>query len=199
MYNTVLSETQRKLIDTDAGKEEGYYYNLLTSIESELKPVKPRFGIAVFSTSLRVNSDSAHKSEYKVGEKFDMTGLKLTVTYDDYSTAEVTAEQMTLRQEYDRELTELDIFVEVAALGQTVQVRVNVTAGEETPEHTEHVDEDNDGKCDVCGEDMPQENTGCAGCSSTIIGGDAIITVIALLAVVAVTVAVKLVNRRKSK
>lgn len=199
VYNTVLSPSQRKLIDTDAGKEEGYYYNLLTSIESELKPVKPRFGIAVFSTSLRVNSDSAHKSEYKVGEKFDMTGLKLTVTYDDYSTAEVTAEQMTLRQEYDRELTELDIFVEVAALGQTVQVRVNVTAGNsEPPEHTEHVDEDNDGKCDVCGEDMAPD-TGCAGCSSTIIGGDAIIAVMALLAVVAVTVAVKLVNRRKSK
>lgn len=182
VYNTILSESQRRLIDE--GKEEGYYFGLLTSIEAELKPVKEKFGIAVNAISLKVSADSEHRSSYKFGERFDMTGLKLILTYDDYSTAEITGSAITLLPAYDRELSDLDVFVSVSANGLTVQVGIEVEA--------ENV-------VDPPDPDKPEPDTGCGGCSSEVGGGNAMLAVFALLAVAAVTVTVKLVNRRKSK
>ena len=70
-----------------------------------MKSVKARFGIALTVSSLRVSPDSTHKTEYKVGDKFDPTGLKIIVTYDDYSTEEADISKVTF-DNIDEELGE---------------------------------------------------------------------------------------------
>ncbi len=147
--NTIKSEKQLELLGS-ANVEKLY------AIESALKPVKEYFGIKVAISSLEIAADSAHKTEYKAGEKFDLTGLKITVTYDDYSTEAADMSKVKLVSGYDVELTVNNRYVQVEYEGNKLQVRITVT---------------DDGN----GEDNPPvpppETSGCGGCGSTTLGG----------------------------
>ncbi len=99
----------------------------LTEIESALKTVKERFGIAASVASLSVSADSNYKSDYKEGERFDTTGLKILVTYDDYSTEVIDETSFTLSSAYAGELTTLNRYVVVQYAGKSVMVAITVT------------------------------------------------------------------------
>ncbi len=105
-YNNIAKdEAQLTLL----GKENA---NKLMAIEEQLRQVKKRFDIAVTLTAAEVDASSTHRSEYAVGEKFDMTGLVITLIYDDYSTMIADESMLTLMN--TEALTMLDEFVEIA-------------------------------------------------------------------------------------
>lgn len=99
----------------------------ISDLEAALKSVKSRFGIAVKATSLIIAADSAHKTEYKVGDRFSLNGLKLIVVYDDYSQEEADMSQITLLDRFDRELMELDNQVMVEGYGLRAVIGITVT------------------------------------------------------------------------
>ena len=106
-------------------------------MENALKPVKERFGITAKATSLTVSGDSTHKTKYKEGELFDLTGLAIVVTYDDYSTETVYASsgEIKLTSAYDGvPLRPTSRYVMVSVRGITVRVAIEVTEqGAENP------------------------------------------------------------------
>lgn len=97
---------------------------LFNQIEAVMREVKPRFGISVRVVRLKASGD--YRTEYRAGEKFDMTGLKVILVYDDYSTAEADMSQIKL--EYPTEaLQELDVEVVLSGYGRQLSIRVYVT------------------------------------------------------------------------
>jgi hypothetical protein len=182
ILNTITSETQRAFL----GEEN---ITKLTDIENALKAVKSKFNIAATATSLEVSSDSTHKTAYKVGEKFDMTGLKIIVTYDDYSTEVASLSELKLSSRYDDvELTTLNRYVVVEGYGTSVQVAITVT---------ESGDDGNNGGDGNGDGNVVETGGGCTGCGS-IDSGSGWAT-IGLLAVMAIAFfAVRLVKKSKS-
>ena len=149
----------------------------LLEIEEILKPIKPKFGIEVKPYSIELDASSTHKTQYKAGETFDKTGMVLIVTYDDYSTEIITdLSEVILGSAYSGPLTIYRTSVSLEYKGISFPVSITVTAADGTTppntEHTEHVDADGDGLCDVCGEQMgnPSEGSGCSGCGTMDIG-----------------------------
>ena len=102
--NIVKDEAQLALLGQENAKK-------LMAIEEQLRQVKKRFDIAVTLTAAEVDATSTHRSEYAVGETFDMTGLVITLIYDDYSTMIADESMLTLMN--TEALTMLDEFVEV--------------------------------------------------------------------------------------
>ena len=124
------------------------------AVEEALRGVKPIFGINVAVTRLTYTGN--FKTEYKVGEKFDMTGLQIIIVYDDYSTENADMSKVTLVDPVG-ELTLLDNVVTLSVEGQSRQVSIRITVTEEGKEP---------------GPDDPTENGGCAGgCASTTTNG----------------------------
>ncbi len=121
VYDTLASDKQVEYFGADNIKK-------LSDTEAALKTVKAKFGIAAKVTSLSVNGDSTHKTEYKVGEKFDITGLKLIVNYDDRTSEVADMSRITLSEEYSGELTEYDKYVELEGYGVKIKVAITVTA-----------------------------------------------------------------------
>lgn len=83
--------------------------------------------IAKDVTDISITSQPA-KTEYKIGEKFDASGMVLTATYNDNSKAEIT--DYTIRP--SRELCANDKNVYISYGETTIAVPVTVTAEEET-------------------------------------------------------------------
>lgn len=129
-YNEIaVDEKQLELLGEESAEK-------LFAIEEELRQVKKRFNIAVKVQSAECSKESAHKSLYLVGEKFDMTGLLVTLTYDDFSTEEVDGSKLTLKE--DKTLTKLDKYVQViyqdGSNKQTAYVMINVVESMPQPE-----------------------------------------------------------------
>ena len=94
-YNNLLKdEGQAAIFDKQYGVK-------LLAIEEQLRAVKEHFNIPVYVDTIAVAKTSAHKATYTEGEKFDWTGLVITITYDDGSTTELTPESglLTLKDE----------------------------------------------------------------------------------------------------
>ncbi|MGN0804447.1 MAG: leucine-rich repeat protein [Candidatus Coproplasma sp.] len=113
----------------------------LFAIESALKPLKAQFGIEVSVSGVAVSSDSTHKKSYVVGEKFSLNGLKVLVTYDDYSQETIDAVgNFVLASNYDRELRATDKLVNIVGTGvydgMTISVR-GLTVSEASAESNE--------------------------------------------------------------
>lgn len=68
----------------------------LADVELAVREVKKHFNIPVNISYLRVDETSAHRSEYEVGEIFDMTGLVVRIIYEDGSTEIADASKLTL-------------------------------------------------------------------------------------------------------
>ncbi|MCH5148258.1 MAG: leucine-rich repeat protein [Clostridiales bacterium] len=88
LFNTIISEDQLNLL----GEEN---INHLGDVEVALRAVKAAYNIPVSITSV-TRVEGSYKSVYYAGEKFDMKGLQVIVTYDDFSTETVGADKLTL-------------------------------------------------------------------------------------------------------
>ena len=129
-YNTIAKdEEQLKLLGEENVKK-------LFAIEEKLREVKKHFEIPVVLTAAEVDATSKHKAEYVVGEMFDMSGLVITLVYDDYSTMVADASMLTLTN--TQPLTLLDEFVEIvyknAETGEEQTAFVMITVLEKAPD-----------------------------------------------------------------
>lgn len=128
LYNTISSRQSQ--LDY-VGQEN---IDKLFAVEAALKPVKEAVGISVSIQSIGVDESSTHKSEYKEGETFKLGGLKILVTYDDYSQEVVdAADYFVLSEDYDRKLWTTDSAVLLVGTGDyeglTLSVKITVTEG----------------------------------------------------------------------
>lgn len=126
-YLSIKSQTQLSFLGEESVQK-------LFSIEEILRPIKIRFGIPSFVSKLKLDSSSTHKTEYKAGERFDMSGLKLILEYDDYSTAEADMNKVIIVD--DRALTVYNSYVTLrhTESGKTIDVAIKVTEGSENTE-----------------------------------------------------------------
>lgn len=117
LYNNIKSDIQKAYFGAD---------NLakLIEIETALKTVKKNFGIEVSVVSLSIASDSTHKTEYNEGEKFNKKGLKLIITYDDYTTEYADMSQITISTD---KLGKYDRTVTASGYGKTIKIPITVT------------------------------------------------------------------------
>ena len=122
LLNDIISKTQLDFLGSENIEK-------LYSVEAALKPVKQLFGIQVTAVSLSVDPECSYKSEYKVGDKFNMKGLRIIVTYDDYSTELADMSKISLVSGYDGKLDELKRYVRVQGYGLTLDIAINVTEG----------------------------------------------------------------------
>ena len=102
----------------------------LEAVETQLRRIKAHFGIAVKVYRLTYDPTS-YKKEYKAGETFDMTGLKITVEYDDGSKEEADLSKMTL---VTGPLTLNNRTVTLTGYGMEIGILVSVTEGDVTPD-----------------------------------------------------------------
>ncbi len=127
-YNNVLKDEAQAAI---LGQENGAK---LLAIEEKLRAVKAHFNIPVYMTTVATATTSAHKATYTEGEKFDWTGLVITITYDDGSTKELTPESGLLTLKDDGvALTPYDqyVIVEYTENGKTKSAYVVITVNEQ--------------------------------------------------------------------
>ena len=96
------------------------------AIEAAMRQVKPVFGISV--SILRLETSGDVRTEYRVGERFDMSGLQIIIVYDDYSTENADMSKVTLVSPTGP-LTELDTTVtfSVEGISRTASLRIYVT------------------------------------------------------------------------
>ena len=97
LYNTIISESQLDFLKNHkvTDSETINLVDNLSNVEVALRTVKAAYDIPVSITSV-TRVDGSYKNVYTEGEKFDMKGLKVIVTYDDFSTETVGADQLTL-------------------------------------------------------------------------------------------------------
>ena len=104
-YNNIAKDTaQLALLGEDNAQK-------LSDVEAALRTVKKSFNIAVNLSSAEVSAASKHRAEYAVGETFDMTGIVVELTYDDYSTEIADTSKLTLVS--TQTLSLLDNYVEI--------------------------------------------------------------------------------------
>ena len=98
----------------------------LSDIETALKPVKAAFGIEVKVSTCAIATGSEYKTVYRIGDTFKLDGLKVKVTYDDYSEEIIDAVgNFTLSSDYNRPLR-----LSVRGLKVTEDAPTDVTASE---------------------------------------------------------------------
>ena len=115
--NATADEGQAKFVTEELSEK-------LLAVEEALRSVKKYMGIPFVVSGLQVSEASAHKSEYKVGEKFKMDGLVILVVYDDYSVEEADFDELELLT--SGKLTTYNKYVEIACRGAKVRVVVSV-------------------------------------------------------------------------
>ena len=123
-YNNALnSATQSQFLTQDLQDK-------LVAVEEALREVKVEFNIPIVAKELKISSNSTHRTEYTAGETFDKTGLVALVVYDDYSTEEISANELTLIT--TNALTKYSKQVELTYNGLKLRITINVkeAAGE---------------------------------------------------------------------
>ncbi len=105
-------------------------------METALRDVKPIFGIQV--NIVRLSASGNFKTQYKVGETFDMTGLQVIIEYDDYSTEEADMNDVTLVSPTGP-LNELNNEVRLSLKGYSgsLRIRIDVTNESTNPDKEE--------------------------------------------------------------
>lgn len=124
VLNNIDSQKQLELLGNEA-------VDKLTAIEVALKPVKAYFGMPARVTGMSISPDSTHRTTYTVGEKFDMTGLKIIINYDDYSSVEADMSQISLGS--SEPLGKYDRTVTIKGYGTSIRILVTVTEAEQQP------------------------------------------------------------------
>ena len=127
LYLALKTETQRGFVGEDRIAR-------FFEIEQAFIPVKNAYGIVRVIENISIAPESGHKSQYKVGEKFSLKGLKLLVSYDDYTTEVINAEgNFKIVERFDRPLLATDVIVNLSGTGdytgRTARIAVTVTEG----------------------------------------------------------------------
>ena len=124
LFNTIISEDQLNILGEENIKHLG-------DVEVALRAVKVAYGIPLKITRV-TRVEGSYKNTYYVGETFDMTGLQVIVTYDDFSTEIVGADKLTLVT--TKELTVFDKDIVVSYNGVDCYLVITVTErGSATP------------------------------------------------------------------
>ncbi len=118
-YNNAMSKEGQAVFLSDEHTEK------LLAVEEKLRAVKQYFEIPFIIQDLQVAENSTHKTEYLMGEKFDMTGLSVLIVYDDYSMVEADFSKLVLLT--NGELIPENKYVNVQYEGKIVRVAINVT------------------------------------------------------------------------
>ena len=119
--NAVASATQAQFITDEVTQ-------MLTEVETLLREVKAKFNIPIVAKELKVSASSTHKSQYKAGETFDKTGLVAVIVYDDFSTVEISADQLVAGTSASNPLTKNSKQVEFTYNGLKLRVSVTILA-----------------------------------------------------------------------
>ena len=142
--NAIASATQAQFITEELT-------DMLTAVETELRAVKEAFDIPIKAKELKISANSTHRSEYKVGEVFDKTGLVAVVVYDDYSTSEIDASELVAATSATNPLTKNSKQVEFTYNGLKLRVSVTMLT-DSTGGNTSSVDSGaSEGKDSGCG------------------------------------------------
>ena len=162
LYNSLASTKQRELFGENRAKK-------LSDIEEALKPLKAKFEVPVNISTVSVASASTHKSEYKAGETFDMTGLVIEIVYDDY-TRELLTDLSEVTLLTSGALYSYNIFVSLEYKG--FMFRVAVTVSDDEIQVPPDLPPDSD-----------EKGSGCTGCGSidfgTMAGGTGLMLIAA--------------------
>ena len=149
--------------------------NKLLAVEKALRSVKPLFGIRVEIQELKLDSTCVYKSEYTVGETFDMAGVVVVIVYDDGS--EEVADSSKLTLETTKALGKYDKEVKISYQGfnEPLKVRVYVTEkAEETPE-TPDDEETTEDSATTESESSTAKKGGCSGTVGFVGAGVALV------------------------
>ncbi|MGN0823622.1 MAG: leucine-rich repeat protein [Candidatus Coproplasma sp.] len=169
-YKNKLTASQSEMIDAEL-------LTKLTNIETALKSVKAAFGIEVKVSTCAIATGSDYKTVYRIGDTFKLDGLKVKVTYDDYSEEIIDAVgNFTLSDNYNRPLRATDNKVELSGVGAYEGALLSVYGLKVT-------------------EDAPADVTASEFPAWAII----VIAVGAALAIAAVTVTIIFVKKSKAK
>ena len=177
-YNNALnSATQAQFITEDIQDK-------LIAVEEVLREVKIEFNIPIVAKELKVSSNSTHKTEYLAGETFDKTGLVALVVYDDYSTEEISADELTLLTttaltKYSKqvELTYNGLKLRLAITVQEVVVTPPDDSGDDSTDSS--VDSSTSEDLTSSSDDSTGEGEKKSGCGSVIAGVSAMTIVLA--------------------
>ena len=178
-YNNATDKAdQAALLDASYGER-------LLALESAVREVRESFSIASHISSIYCATNSTHRTNYTVGEIFDMTGLVVTVEYDDGSL--ITADPADLRLVTTSALGKYDsfVYIDYADSGMSLVIAVTVT---EAPVEAPPVDDPSDPidppvdepsdpvEPDNSSSSSSEEEKGCSG----IVGWTTVGTMVAL-------------------
>ena len=141
-YNNAIEDAEQSTFLTSAHTEK------LLAVEESMRKAKKHFNIPIVVTGLEIDDACVgqYKTEYLTGEKFDKTGLKILLVYDDYSTE--LADWSTLVLETSGELTKYDRYVVITYTDEDnnkQELRVSITVSETAVDNAPIKDEkDND-------------------------------------------------------
>ncbi len=131
-YNNAMANAGQKGYITQEVEEK------LLAAEREFRAVKQYFNIPLVVQELRIAGNSTHKTEYSVGDTFDMNGLSLILVYDDYSTE--TANPARYKLLTTTPLGTYNKYVEVRYENNKVRVPVTVLGEDEKKDTVENDD-----------------------------------------------------------
>ena len=189
LYNRKVSRpVQLDFILKKDGQDSGRYTKLLEA-EQILKPIKKQFNIPVNIVDVQVDLElSNYKSQYKVGDRFDMTGIVFVVSYDDYSSetisdlSKVTLNSGALYSYNTTARLEYEGFVFLVPITVTADDGGSTTPGGDTPTKP-----------------APSKGSGCGGCGSMDIGTTIGGTGLMLLTLAGVLLLVSRLRRKSDK
>lgn len=141
------------------------YVERLNSVEEQMRTIKKLYGVAVKIKYITANE--GYKADYVEGETFDISGLSVTVSYDDGSTEIIDSSKLTLVSTGALHTYNSDVTVsytnENGEITETF-VTVNVKAADENEQPTEEPSSD--------------------GCGATVsFDGYALVTLLVLIAI----------------
>ena len=152
----------------------------LVAAEDAIRKAKANFGVIEKIKTIRIDRTS-FKTQYLVGEKFDITGMKITIVYEDDSTRSATTDNLTVLSAYTGELKLTNNYVMIlyADADNSREFRVAITVTEEQAEEPDVPDVPDTPDVPETPEtpDVPEEE----GCGSSL-GIGAVILVLAAVA-----------------
>ena len=126
--NAIASATQAQFITQEIQDK-------LVAVEETLREVKVQFNVPIVAKELKISANSTHRTEYTAGETFDKTGLVAIVVYDDYSTEEISANELKLLT--TNALSKYSKQIELTYNGLKLRIAINVTETEvEKPDNS---------------------------------------------------------------
>ena len=125
-YKSVSQDKTQLQFIQDAGEK-------LTEVEEALYDVKVKFSIQAKFKDLRVDYANSTIKKYTIGERFELTGLKVLIRYQDGSTEEADFDKLSIAEDYQRELKTTDEYVVVhyndGIISGSVNVYIDVSTG----------------------------------------------------------------------